>query len=157
MGSRFLLTSRLNKLTQLRQLSKFNPSSISLIRSSSRFNSDSFTDTSNNEIEAYVANKEYGIEPRHLATIRAKQIRSPYKNRTKILVWREEEIKNFALQKYTTEEAMNRAIRRKMKIRMSQAEKLKEEQDSVRGKTKHKNVIFHSEADIILDEVIKEY
>ena len=103
-----------------------------------------------------MANKEYGIEPRHLATIRAKQIRSPYKNRNKILVWREQEIKNYALKMYTSEESMNRAIRRKTKIRSAQMEYLKEKQENSNDENM-KNVIFHSEADILLDEVIFQY
>lgn len=135
------------------QLSSSNFSRLTSFRTSS---TDQYTDTSNNEIEAFVANKEYGIEPRHLATIRAKQIRSPYKNRNKILVWREQEIKNYALKMYTSEESMNRAIRRKTKIRLAQMEYLKEKQENSKDENM-KNVIFHSEADILLDEVIFQY
>jgi len=146
-----------SKFFKLRQLSSLNfknyQSSPTSFRTSS---TDQYTDTSNNEIEAFVANKEYGIEPRHLATIRAKQIRSPYKNRNKILVWREQEIKNYALKMYTSEESMNRAIRRKTKIRIAQMEFLKDKQENSKDENM-KNVIFHSEADILLDEVIFQY
>ena len=57
---------------------------------------------------------------------------------------------------YTSEESMNRAIRRKAKIRLAQMEYLKDKQENSKDENM-KNVIFHSEADILLDEVIFQY
>ena len=88
--------------------SKINVQLSSSISSSLRHLSskDTFQNTSNNEIEAYIANQTYGLEPKHLATISARLIRSPYTNRKQIVVWNEDLVKIKALEVYKNERAI---------------------------------------------------
>jgi len=106
--------------------SKINVQLSSSISSSLRHLSskDTFQNTSNNEIEAYIANQTYGLEPKHLATISARLIRSPYTNRKQIVVWNEDLVKIKALEVYKNERAIIRAAERKNKIRKVQFEKI---------------------------------
>ena len=83
-----------------------------------------YQNTSNNEIEAYLANQTYALEPRHLATIHARLIRSPYTNRQNIVVWNEDAVKIKALEVYKNENAILRAVARKNKIRKRQFDKI---------------------------------
>lgn len=139
--------------------------------------------TSNNEIEAYIANQTYGLEPRHLATIRARPVRSPYTNRQQILLWNEDLVKIKALEVYKNEQGILKAAARKKQIRKKQFEeitkyiessnkqrKIIEENYKIRDAqlkdksqrtTKLLNIIKKSGglsyADLILDEVIQIY
>ena len=81
-----------------------------------------YQNTSNNEIEAYLANQTYALEPRHLATIHARLIRSPYTNRQNIVVWNEDAVKIKALEVYKKrKKAVLRAVaKKKDKIRKKQ-------------------------------------